>query len=248
MKIISWNVNGLRSALSKNFSEFVAAAKPDILCLQETRIGSEAAEKLDLPFTHRYFYCAERAGYSGTAILSNIEPQGVRRVSLCGGADEGRVLVADFGGFSLASIYAPNAQAELKRIDYKHAWNAGFADFAKSNAPLVACGDFNVAHNEIDIARPKENEGNAGFSETERADFSEILSRADMSDIWRERNPDTVKYSWWSYRGGARRRNIGWRLDYFLLSRSLLKNVSEADILDGITGSDHAPISLEIFE
>ena len=201
-----------------------------------------------MPFAHRYFYSAERAGYSGTAILSNIEPRGVRRISLCEGADEGRVLVADFDSFSLASIYAPNAQAELRRIDYKHAWNTAFADFAKSNAPLVACGDFNVAHEEIDIARPRENEGNAGFSETERTDFSDILSRADMSDIWRERNPDTVKYSWWSYRGGARKRNIGWRLDYFLVSRGLLKSVVSADILDEVGGSDHAPISLETAE
>lgn len=248
MKIISWNVNGLRSALSKNFSEFVADAKPDVLCLQETRIGEAAAAMLDLPFAHRYFYSAERAGYSGTAILSNIEPRGVRRVSLCGGADEGRVLAADFGGFSLASIYAPNAQAELRRIDYKHAWNKAFADFAAANAPLIACGDFNVAHEEIDIARPRENEGNAGFSETERADFSEILSRADLSDVWRERNPKTVKYSWWSYRGGARKRNIGWRLDYFLVSRGLLKSVVSADILDEVGGSDHAPILLETAE
>lgn len=175
MKIISWNVNGIRSALSKNFREFAAAENPDIVCVQETKIDPAAAEKLDLPFKYRYFHCAERAGYSGVAIFSNVEPLSVSREALCGSPDEGRFLSADFGKFVLTSIYAPNSQDALKRIDYKHAWNTAFAAKMAESRRNIVCGDFNVAHCEIDIARPRENEGNAGFSQTERDDFGMIL-------------------------------------------------------------------------
>lgn len=246
MKIISWNVNGIRSALSKNFREFAAAENPDVVCVQETKIDPAAAEKLDLPFKYRYFHCAERAGYSGVAIFSNVEPLSVSREALCGSPDEGRFLSADFGKFVLTSIYAPNSQDALKRIDYKHAWNTAFAAKMAESRRNIVCGDFNVAHCEIDIARPRENEGNAGFSQTERDDFGMILKTADLRDVWRERNPEKVQYSWWSYRGGARRRNVGWRLDYFLVSTPLLPEVEDAEILSDVLGSDHAPISIVI--
>ena len=178
MKIISWNVNGIRSALSKNFREFAAAENPDIVCVQETKIYPAAAEKLDLPFKYRYFHCAERAGYSGVAIFSNVEPLSVSREALCGSPDEGRFLSADFGKFVLTSIYAPNSQDALKRIDYKHAWNTAFAAKMAESRRNIVCGDFNVAHCEIDIARPRENEGNAGFSQTER-DLVELPRRGE---------------------------------------------------------------------
>ena len=244
MKIVSWNVNGLRSAISKNFGGMLEAEKPDIFCLQETRVDELKASALDLPFKYRYFHPATKAGYSGTAIFSNIEPIAVERISFESEASEGRAIRADFGKFALTSIYAPNSQDELKRIEFKHAWNMNFAKYFANSKNEIVCGDFNVAHQEIDLARPKENRESAGFSQRERDDFTKILSDCDMVDIWRERNPDTIKYSWWSFRFGARKKNIGWRIDYFLVSRNILQEVKSTDILDKIEGSDHAPLQL----
>jgi len=247
MKIISWNVNGLRSAASKNFGGLLESAKPDILCLQETRIDAAKAQLLGLPFKYAYFNSAEKAGYSGTAILSDIEPLSVEKISLEGEPSEGRAIRADFGKFALTSIYAPNARDGLARIDYKHAWNENFMRRFANSGREVVCGDFNVAHRDIDIARPDANRESAGFSEVERGDFTRILSECSLADVWRERNPDEVKYSWWSFRFGARKRNVGWRIDYFLVSRAIEKSVSNADILCDVQGSDHAPLLLEIF-
>ncbi len=246
MKIVSWNVNGLRSALSKNFGGMLVEINPDIFCLQETRIDEAKALLLDLPFKYRYFNSAEKAGYSGTAIFSNIEPLSVERILFEGDISEGRAIRADFGKFALTSIYAPNSQNELKRLDFKHAWNMNFAEHFSNSKNEIICGDFNVAHEEIDLARPKDNRESAGFSMVEREDFTQMLSRCELSDIWRERNPDSIKYSWWSFRFGARKKNIGWRIDYFLTSRNLDSLVKYTDILDSIQGSDHAPILLEI--
>ncbi len=246
MKIVSWNVNGLRSALSKNLAGFLAEAKPDVFCVQETRVGAETAETLDIPFKYRYYHSAEKPGYSGVAIFSNVEPLDVEGIPLCGSPDEGRLITADFGNFKLSSIYAPNAQDGLKRIAYKRAWNAALIRRISSGGKNILCGDFNVAHNDIDIARPAENAGNAGFSEGERFDFSDILKKLDLSDIWRERNPGKIQYTWWSYRGGARRRNVGWRIDYFLVSRSIVSEIGDVSILDGVAGSDHAPLTLVV--
>lgn len=248
MKIASWNVNGLRAVLKKDFGGFVKSFAPDILCLQETKISDDLHGSLELPFKYRAFSCAEKRGYSGTAILSNIEPLDVRAVDLDGHPGEGRIVCADFGDFFLASVYVPNSQDGLKRLDYRRAWDADFAEFARgAKKPLIICGDMNVAHNEIDIARPAANRRNPGFTDEEREDFSALLEGADLSDVWRERNPGVAgRYSWWSYRFGARRKNIGWRIDYFLVSRPFAASVKGADILDSVEGSDHCPVSIEI--
>ena len=246
MKIVSWNVNGLRSIVSKNFYEFVEKENPDILCVQEIRADAAAVSSLDIPFKYKYFHCAEKAGYSGVAIFSNTEPKNVDKTPLCGSPDEGRFISADFGDYVLTAIYAPNSQAELKRLAYKHEWNGALAKRLSARKKNIICGDFNVAHNPVDIARPAENENNAGYTATERADFGKIMDSLELVDIWRERNPDTAAYSWWSYWGGARRNNVGWRIDYFLVSKTLAASVSDAKILTEVKGSDHAPLSLEI--
>lgn len=247
MKIYSWNVNGLRAIIGKNFLEFVSECKPDVLCLQETRIDSPAAEGLDLPFKYRFFSHADKKGYSGTAILSNIEPERAGEAVLDGHPKEGRITYADFGGFRLVSAYVPNSQDGLKRLKYRQEWDADFIEYLRGCGNAVVCGDLNVAHNDIDLARPESNHMSAGFTDEERADFSELLRKAKLSDVWRERNPDAANaYTWWSYRGGARSRNVGWRIDYFLVSRALLGRVEDCGIANNIMGSDHCPVYLSI--
>ena len=247
MRIISWNVNGLRAVLKKNFREFVKEYSPDVLCLQETKISYDILGELDLPFKFCAFNCAEKKGYSGTAILSNIEPLSAGGVDLEGHPLEGRIVRANFGEINLASVYVPNSQDGLKRLPYRRRWNKDFSEFAKNMPNAVICGDLNVAHEEIDIARPDTNHFSASFTDEEREDFSAMLKAADLSDIWRERNPDAAeKYSWWSYRFGARQKNIGWRIDYFLVRRALSKKVKAAEILDKVEGSDHCPVMIEI--
>ncbi|MBR4597897.1 MAG: exodeoxyribonuclease III [Opitutales bacterium] len=247
MRIISWNVNGLRAVLKKNFCEFVKEYSPDILCLQETKISRDIIGALELPFKCKNFSCAEKKGYSGTAILSNIEPLEVRAVELEGHPLEGRILCANFGEINLASVYVPNSQDGLKRLPYRRQWNRDFAEFAKGLSNAVICGDMNVAHEEIDIARPASNHFSAGFTDEEREDFSTLLKEADLSDVWREQNPNLAdKYTWWSYRFGARQKNIGWRIDYFLVRNSLAKKIKNAEILDGVEGSDHCPVMIEL--
>lgn len=248
MKIVSWNVNGLRAVLKKNFAEFVGDFKPDILCLQETKISRDICGGLELPFKYKYFNCAERKGYSGTAILSNAEPIDVRLIDMEGHPDEGRILLADFGDFNLVSVYVPNSQDGLRRLPYRRGWNADFCEFLRgARKPIIVCGDMNVAHGEIDLARPDANHFSAGFSDEERADFSALLKNAGLCDVWRDRNPGvTGRYSWWSYRGRARENNVGWRIDYFLVSNSFAKNVKDCGILDGVEGSDHCPVYIEL--
>ena len=251
MKIISWNVNGIRAVLKKNFTEFVTEHQPDILCLQETKAR---AEQVDLPLEmagyQTYWNAAEKPGYSGTAIFSQQAPLNVQYgLGIAEHDTEGRVITAEYDEFYLVTVYTPNSQNELRRLPYRRKWNADFLAYCKElekNKPVIFCGDLNVAHQEIDLARPKQNRKNAGFSDEERADFDAILD-AGFVDSFRHFYPDkTDAYSWWSYRAGARGKNIGWRLDYFCVSEPFIKRVNKAAILDQVLGSDHCPVLLEI--
>ena len=254
MKIISWNVNGVRAVMKKNFLEFLLEEKPDILCLQEVKI-SEASKNdasLDFPGYIEYWNCAKRPGYSGTAIL--VKSSGVLPIEVKNGFgqdrfdDEGRTQIAEFSNFYLVNCYFPNANSELSRLDYKLEFNRDLQKHLKlleKKKPVVICGDFNVAHQEIDLARPKENRGTAGFTLEECAWMTEFLS-AGFIDTFRAKNDDKIQYTWWSYRAAARVRNVGWRIDYFCASKQLLKKIKNAYILDKVVGSDHCPIGLEI--
>jgi exodeoxyribonuclease-3 len=253
MRIVSWNVNGLRSIVAKTFHALVAEVAPDILCLQETKVdpGSIPSE-VRAAYPHCIFHCAARRGYSGTAILSKVPPVGHD----CGSRpeqlltpQEGRIIAADFGAFFLVNVYTPNAKAELTRLDLrKNQWDPAFLELLSDldrQKPVVACGDFNVAHRPIDLARPEENCGHAGYTDEEREGFDHYLD-AGLVDIFRHLHPGrSHAYSWWSYRGGARERNVGWRIDYFLGSARLTNSVTGCEILDHITGSDHAPVSMD---
>jgi len=251
MKIISWNVNGLRAVMKKNFTEFLEIYNPDVLCLQEVRTPEKELEKIDLPFVYKKFSCAEKAGYSGTAILSKVAPLKMYEVQLENHPVEGRITAAEFESFTLFSIYVPNAQDDLRRLDYRqNNWDKDLRNFLHQESkkkPIIICGDLNVAHTEIDLARPKQNTMNAGFTTEEREGMSLMLEEVPLCDIWRARNPDVKdKYTWWSFRGGARSRNVGWRIDYFLISSELEKAIDSVDILDEVKGSDHCPIVLAI--
>ncbi|MDR1457097.1 MAG: exodeoxyribonuclease III [Puniceicoccales bacterium] len=254
MKIATWNVNGLRSILQKTFEDFVRAVDPDVICLQETKISPDVIPDLGFPqYGFRSFNCANRRGYSGTAILSKIAPQSINEqthLEMLLPSHEGRVQVCEFKNFFLVNVYVPNAQAQLTRLPLRHLqWDVEFGRYlAELNAkkPVLACGDFNVAHQAIDLARPKENRGNAGFTDEERSGFSNILDKGFV-DVFRLQNPKHVgTYSWWSYRCNARERNVGWRIDYFLASQGMLPAIGECKILTHITGSDHAPVLLEL--
>lgn len=251
MRIFSWNVNGLRAVVKKNFYEFVEQYKPDVLCLQETRIPQKELAKIQLPFKYAQFGFSEKPGYAGTAILSNVKPLSMQSIRLENHPEEGRITRAEFDGFSLYSVYVPNSQDHLQRLDYREkCWDCDFRNYlaaeSKTNG-IVVCGDMNVAHTEIDLARPKDNTMSAGFTEQERRGMDLLLREVPLVDIWRKLNPEkTDKYSWWSFRGGARARNVGWRIDYFLVSPNLVGNVKNTDILDNVLGSDHCPLMLDI--
>ena len=251
MKIYSWNVNGIRAVLKKNFEEFVLEHEPDVLCLQETKAREEQVE---LPLTmggyKSYWNSAEKAGYSGTAIFSKEAPLEVRYgMGIPEHDTEGRVITATYEQFHLVTVYTPNAQNELKRLDYRMEWDAAFLAYLKmleETKPVVFCGDLNVSHQEIDLARPKANRKNAGFSDEERASFTSLLE-AGFVDTYRVANPEKEgAYSWWSYRAGARGKNIGWRLDYFGVSTGFHGKVKAADIHADVLGSDHCPVSIEL--
>ncbi len=262
MKIFSWNVNGLRAVLSKGvLQSFIEKYQPDILCLQETKAKQGQAE-VDLPDYEEIWNSAERAGYSGTAIFTKQKPLSVRfgflpeQDAMPGWKDafgdartEGRVLTAEFEDFYLIDVYVPNEKHTLERMGYReNVWDKALLDYMKQleqTKPVIVCGDFNVAHEEIDLARPKENEGNAGFTKSGRQGMTNFLSNGFI-DSWRELHPGEQKYSWWSYRGGARMRNIGWRIDYFLVSEKLREQIKNAEIYDEVKGSDHCPIMLEL--
>lgn len=252
MKIISWNVNGVRAVQGKGFAETVAQLDADCILLQETKAQSEQITKALESIDHYHIYsnCAVRKGYSGVSILSRQEP--LRVFNDIGKEEhdqEGRVIVAEFKNFYLLNVYVPNSGAELVRLDYRKLWDAEFLDYCQqlqSQKPLIACGDFNVAHQEIDIARPKANYNkSAGYTQVEIDGLSRFLE-AGFIDTYRHFHPETVTYSWWSYRANARAKNIGWRIDYVLASQPLLAKITQAFILPDITGSDHCPVGIEI--
>ena len=254
IKLVSWNVNGLRAVLKKDpgFKEIFGALDADVFAIQETKLQDDQRAKLGLEFDGyaQTWNFAERKGYSGTAVFSREEPQQVIRHIGCEVADdEGRVCALEFNKYWFVNVYTPNAQNELKRIDARLAWDARYRDFLcelAAEKPVVTCGDYNVAHNEIDLKNPGPNRGNAGFSDEERESFGKLLD-AGFVDTFRARHPDvTGAYSWWSYRFNARKNNAGWRIDYFLVSESIADCVTSASIYPEVFGSDHCPVGLTI--
>ena len=249
MKLISWNVNGLRACIGKGFLDFCALADADVYCLQETKLQAGQLE-LDLPGYHQYWNYADKKGYSGTAIFTKEEPLSV---TYGFGDDlhrhEGRVITAEYPDFYLVCCYTPNAQDGLKRIDYRMLWEDDFREYLREldgKKPVVLCGGLNVAHQEIDLKNPGPNRGNAGFSDQERGKMTELLE-AGFVDTFRYLYPDkTGAYSWWSYRFNARKNNAGWRIDYFIVSRRLAEKIAGADIYSEIQGSDHCPVALTL--
>ena len=249
MKLISWNVNGLRAVMKKNFFEFVEAEKPDILCLQETKMQEGQAD-VDLPGYHQYWCSAEKKGYSGTVTFTKEKPLSV---SYNMGVDkhdhEGRIVTLEFPEFYSVNVYVPNSQNELARLDYRMEWEEDFLKFVKElekKKPVIICGDMNVAHKEIDLKNPGTNRKNAGFTDEEREKMT-TLQESGFTDTFRYFYPDKEgMYSWWSFRGNARANNTGWRIDYFLVSESLNDRLESAQILMDVEGSDHCPVVLEI--
>ena len=249
MKLISWNVNGLRSVLRKNFLEYLEAEQPDILCLQETKCTPDDVEQLwPAPYT-AHWNSAVKKGYSGTAIFSRTRPLSVTQgIGHEEHDNEGRVLTAEFADFFLVNVYVPNSKRELTRLPYRQQWDQDFLRFLKKlekNKPVLFCGDLNVAHTEIDLANPKANVKNHGFTPEERAGFSAFVA-AGFLDTFREFEKGGGHYTWWSQMGTARARNIGWRLDYFLASTALRPRLQRAFIQPHIKGSDHCPVGIEI--
>lgn len=247
MKLVSWNVNGLRACLTKGFQETFDALDADIFCLQETKMQEGQAE-ITAPGYHFYLNSAEKKGYSGTAVFSKKEPLNVNYgIEIEEHGHEGRVITLEFPAFFLVNVYTPNAQDGLKRLSYRMHWEDDFRAYLMrldEKKPVIACGDFNVAHEEIDLKNPQSNHQNAGFSDEERAKFSELL-QSGFTDTFRYFYPDAEgAYSWWSYRFNARSRNAGWRIDYFLVSDRFAGAVQDAQILNEVTGSDHCPVAL----
>ena len=251
MKLVSWNVNGLRAALGKGMQEQLDSLNADVLCLQEIKARPEQVADLWLAsWPHALWNPAERPGYSGVLILSKVQPLSTSRgIGVPEHDSEGRVATMEFPDFFLVCCYTPNSQNELARLPYRQEWDAAFREYVGNLAntkPVVFCGDLNVAHQEIDIARPDSNHFSAGFSDEERAGFTQLL-QAGFADTFRRLHPDARDaYSWWSFRGGARARNVGWRIDYFCVSESLLPRVQSAEIHPNITGSDHCPVSITL--
>lgn len=249
MKLISWNVNGLRAIMGKNFMEFFTAADADIFCLQETKL-QEGQIEMDLPGYHQYWNYAEKKGYSGTAIFTKEEPIDVRYgIDIEEHDKEGRVITLEFADFYMVDVYTPNSQNELARLDYRMTWEDAFRDYLcelRKTKPVIVTGDMNVAHEEIDLKNPKSNRRNAGFTDEERGKMTALL-KSGFIDTFRYFYPDlTEVYSWWSYRFKARERNSGWRIDYFLVSEELKDRLEDAKIHTEVTGSDHCPVELDL--
>ncbi|EAD3114377.1 exodeoxyribonuclease III [Listeria monocytogenes] len=249
MKLISWNVNGLRAAVKKGFLEYFEEVDADIFCLQETKL-QEGQIELDLPAYKDYWNYAVKKGYSGTAIFTKVKPLSVQYgLGVPEHDTEGRVITLEFEEFFMVTVYTPNSQAELKRLDYRMTFEDAILEYVKNldkTKPVVLCGDLNVAHEEIDLKNPKTNRKNAGFSDEERAKFSAFLD-AGFIDSFRYFYPDlTDAYSWWSYRMNARARNTGWRIDYFVVSERLKDKLVDAKIHADVLGSDHCPVELEL--
>ena len=249
MKFISWNVNGLRACIKKGFLETFNSLDADVFCLQETKLQPDQLQ-LDLPGYRQYWNSAEKKGYSGTAVFSRIEPLGVSYdINDSDHVGEGRSITLEFPDLYLVTVYTPNAQDGLKRLDYRMEWEDALRDYLRDldgKKPVVVCGDLNVAHNEIDLKNPGPNRGNAGFSDQERGKFSQLLE-AGFTDTFRYLYPEqTGAYSWWSYRFHARENNAGWRIDYFLTSDRLREHIAGAAIHTDVFGSDHCPVSLTL--
>lgn len=249
MKLISWNVNGLRAAMGKGFLDFFNAADADIFCLQETKL-QEGQIELDLPGYHQYWNYAEKKGYSGTAIFCKEEPVSVTYgIGIEEHDHEGRVITAEFEDFYFVTVYTPNSQDGLKRLEYRMQWEDDFRAYLlrlTEKKPVVAAGDMNVAHQEIDLKNPKSNRKNAGFTDEERSKMSSLLDYGFV-DTFRYFYPDAEGiYSWWSYRFRAREKNAGWRIDYFLASESMKNQLAGAKIHTEVFGSDHCPVELEL--
>ncbi len=252
MKITTWNVNGIRAILKKNFVEDINKISPDILCLQETKADRETVLQLIEPlgFKYKYANAAEKKGYSGTALLSNIKPVSVTYgMGMEKHDNEGRVITAEFDNFFLVNVYTPNSGQKLKRLDYRKEWDKDFQNYLdtlEKKKPVIACGDFNVAHQPIDLKNPKSNYNKtAGYTQVE-IDAMSRLTEAGFIDAFRYLYPDKIQYTFWNYRFRARERNAGWRIDYFLVSKKLIDKVKDVIIHDDIYGSDHAPESLII--
>ena len=251
LRLVSWNVNGLRAVMKKDpsFEQIFSELDADVFALQETKL-QEGQLELDLPGYYQTWNYAERKGYSGTAVFSREKPlQVVRQIGCEAADDEGRVCALEFPSYWFVDVYTPNAKNELARLDERLVWDERYRAFLSELAkqkPVVTCGDFNVAHEEIDLKNPGSNRGNAGFSDEERASFSALLD-AGFTDTFRARHPDLAgAYSWWSYRFRAREKNAGWRIDYFLVSNDIADRVTGASILSEIYGSDHCPVELTI--
>ncbi|MBR6095240.1 MAG: exodeoxyribonuclease III [Lachnospiraceae bacterium] len=249
MKMISWNVNGLRACLTKGFMDFFNEADADIFCLQETKL-QEGQLDLKLPGYHQYWNYAEKKGYSGTALFTKTKPLAVTYgIGIEEHDHEGRVITAEFEDFYFITVYVPNSKQELERLDYREVWEADFLKYIKKlekKKPVIYCGDLNVAHEEIDLKNPKTNHNNAGFTDRERACFSKVLA-SGFTDTFRFFYPDLKDaYSWWSYRFHAREKNAGWRIDYFIVSKALNGRLKDARIHADIMGSDHCPVELDI--
>lgn len=249
MKFVTWNVNGLRACMNKGFKDFFDAIDADIFAIQETKMKEEQ-KNFDFPNYYEFWNCADKAGYSGTLIYSKIKPLTVH-YGLEGGKynDEGRAITLEFNDFYFVTVYSPNSQEKLMRLDYRMTYEEDLRKYLMSldqRKPVILCGDLNVAHQPIDIKNPKNNERNAGYSIEERTQFSNLLNSGFL-DSFRYLHPDVVKYTWWSYMFNARKNNAGWRIDYFVISERLKNVLHDCLIHNDIFGSDHCPVSIEIF-
>ena len=246
IKFISWNVNGLRAVAGKGFADIFADADADFFCIQETKLQAGQID-LDFPGYQSYWDYADKKGYSGTAIYTKHTPLSVSKgIGIDEHDHEGRAVTLEYEEFYLVCVYVPNSQDGLRRLDYRMSWEDAFRDYVSrlaSRKGVVICGDMNVAHEEIDLKNPATNHFNAGFSDEERAKMTALLA-SGFVDSWREQHPDEAKYSWWSYRMAARERNVGWRIDYFLVSENLRGRIVSTDIHNEIFGSDHCPVEL----
>jgi exodeoxyribonuclease-3 len=252
VKLVSWNVNGIRAVVKKEFLASVAKLEADVLCLQETKAqDDQVLEALaELKGYAIFSNSADKKGYSGTAIITREQPISVTKdIGIPEHDTEGRVLHAEYADFHLVTVYTPNSGSELKRLPYRQTWDSAFLTYLKTlehTKPVLVCGDLNVAHQAIDLARPKQNYNKSAGYMQEEIDGIQTLIKSGFKDTFREIHPETAKYSWWSYRAGAREKNIGWRIDYFLCSERLLDSLAEAEIHNDIYGSDHCPVSVRL--
>lgn len=249
MKLISWNVNGLRAVLKKGFDDFFKEANADIFCIQETKMQEGQIENFELEGYTQYWNSAIKKGYSGTAIFTKIQPKNVTYgIGIEEHDREGRVITLEFDTFYLVNVYTPNSKRELERLDYRMVWEDEMRKYLtglNKKKPVIMCGDLNVAHEEIDLKNPKTNRRNAGFTDEERGKMTKLL-QANFTDSFRFLYPEKIAYTWWSYMGNARAKDVGWRIDYFIVSNDAKDKIKEAYIYKDVYGSDHCPVGLEI--